>query len=206
MLEIAHRLNEQCIALLAEKGASHGTSIQCNPLSRFSELWARIDHSARVCAARCPVLLFDLNFDRADWWFRATQPAAGDARPLHAESFFPEPHASAILREILTEAWSGVRSMPFAVSIVFGMTYPVCTTIAGLTIPDIDRLVHDHARDLRPRWSENSYFWRGLLNASIAADEDALVDHHLYCLQLLVSNLESRHQDTSNTINRRWGS
>jgi hypothetical protein len=206
VLEIAHRLNDRCIAMLTHLAASQATTIDCNPVTRLSELWAQVSASARERAARCPVLLVDLNFNSADWWNRAAQRSAGGTCQMFAHSFFPEAWASAILREVLIEAWSAARSMPYAVSLIFGMTSQVCATIANLKIPDIDRIALDHACDLRPRWSDNAHFWRALLNASIAADDETLADLHLYCLQLLVSSLDLQHQETSSTIHRRLGS
>lgn len=206
VLEIAHRLNDQCIAMLAHMAASQATTIDCNPVTRLSELWTQVNASARVLAARCPVLLVDLNFNSADWWNRAAQRSAGGTCSMLPHSFFPEAWASAMLREVLIEAWSAARSMPYAVSLIFGMTSSVCATIANLKIPDIDRIALDHACDLRPRWSDNAHFWRGLLNASIAGDDEEIADLHLYCLQLLVSSLDPQHQETYSTINRRWGS
>ena len=114
VLEIAHRLNDQCIAMLAHMAGSQATTIDCNPVTRLSELWAQVSASARVLAARCPVLLVDLNFNSADWWKRAAQRPAGGTCSMLAHSYFPEAWAGAMLREVLIEAWSAARSMPYA--------------------------------------------------------------------------------------------
>ena len=70
MLQTAHRLNGRCISLLAETVRTGGASIELQAMYGLRALWAQVD--ARVCerAGRCPVLLLDLNFQRADWWTR----------------------------------------------------------------------------------------------------------------------------------------
>src|SRR5579862_8362694 len=70
MLQTAHRLNERCLSLLAETARTGGASVELRVMCDLRGLWAQVD--ARVCerAGRCPVLLLDLNFQRADWWRR----------------------------------------------------------------------------------------------------------------------------------------
>ena len=67
LLPTAHRLNERCFSLLAET-VRKGAGLEQHGMYGLRELWAQVD--ARVCerAGRCPVLLMDLNFQRADWW------------------------------------------------------------------------------------------------------------------------------------------
>jgi hypothetical protein len=187
MLQTAHRLNERCIYLLAETVRTGGPSVEQHAMYCLRELCAQVD--ARVCerAGRCPVLLLDLNFQRADWWSRIGH---GDARASSVNgpsALFTGEHATSLLREILMEAWSIGRSMPHAASLVFGMEPRVSSAIADLSVPELDQLAATYARYLRPRWEENRVFWQRMLLAAIGADDDALAYAHLHCLQLLGS-------------------
>jgi len=187
MLQTAHRLNERCFSLLAETVRTGGASIELHAMYRLRELWAQVD--ARVCerAGRCPVLLLDLNFQRADWWRWVGQ---GDDRAsgVNVQSaLFAIERATPLLREILMEAWSIGRSIPHAVNLVFGMEPRVSSAIADLSVPELDQVAVVYARYLRPRWEENGVFWRRLLLAAIGADDEALAHAHLHCLQLLGS-------------------
>ena len=195
VLEVAHRLNEECIAALAEAAAPHEPPADFNPVAGLSELWRQLDGPAVSRASRSAVLLVDLNFARADWWSRAAQSSARSNPCACAGSAFPIEIARDLLREVLTETWSAHRSMPHALSLIFGMTRTVCAEIASLKVSAIDRIVLEHAGELRPRWSENLEFWRRMLEASIAADEEMLADLHLYSLQLLGGELISLHRD-----------
>ena len=187
MLQTAHRLNERCFSLLAETVLTGGASIELHAMYRLRELWAQVD--ARVCerAGRCPVLLLDLNFQRADWW-RWVGQGDGRASGVNVPSaLFTEEDATPLWREILMEAWSIGRSIPHAASLVFGMEPHVSSAIADLSVPELDQVAVVYARYLRPRWEENCVFWRRLLLAAIGADDEALAHAHLHCLQLLGS-------------------
>lgn len=201
VLQVAHRLNEECIAALAKAAAAEHCAADFNLLIELSELWLELDDAAISRAARCPVLLLDLNFDRAEWWSRAAQGAAwSNARPL-AGSVFPIEIVRDLLREVLTETWSAHRSMPRAVNLVFGMAPAVAEVIASLKASTIERIVLEHAGELRPRWGETLDFWRRLLQASIRADEEGLADLHLYALQLLGGSL-ALHAEVSGPNDR----
>ena len=149
------------------------------------ELWARIDSRACERAASCPIVLLDLNFQHHDWWRAfATRNSEIDSIKSQRAHFAPE-RAEPLLREILMEAWSMGRSMPHAASLIFGMSPPVTAAIAGLSAPDIDRVVIERLGELRPRWENNRIFWRSLLQAAVGTDDDALGAMVLYSLQLL---------------------
>jgi len=187
MLQTAHRLNERCISLLAETVRTGGASIELHAMCRLRELWAQVD--ARVCerAGRCPVLLLDLNFQRADWWSRAGH-VDGRASSINGPpALFTVEHATPLLREILMESWSIGRSMPHVARLIFGMEPRVSSAIADLSIPELDQLAVLYARYLRPRWEESRVFWQRLLLAAIGTDDEALAHVHLHCLQLLGS-------------------
>jgi hypothetical protein len=44
-------------------------------------------------------------------------------------------------------------------------------------------------RHLKARWPESRSFWKGLLEAAIGTDDQALANVHLHCLQLLGSEV-----------------
>jgi hypothetical protein len=169
-----HHFNERGLALIAE--SAH----RDEPLAA---LWAQVDARALKRAARCPVLLMGLYFHRPDQWQRITQKRApSEVTPA------PTP-AAALLREILLEAWTLGRTMPRALNLLFGMASEVTAAIVQLAAPDIDRIAVEEARHLKARWPESRNFWTGLLQAAIGADNQALANVHLHCLQLLGSEV-----------------
>jgi hypothetical protein len=178
-LATVRQLNARCLALLAE---------QLHVDVTLSALWAKVD--ARVCerAGRCAVLLFDLNFQRPEWWQRASQRSADLLLTVGVHA--PETERAALLvRAILMNALTIGRTMPRALSLIFGMASPVTATIAQMGPTEIDRIAVEEARHLKARWPESRSFWKGLLEAAIGTDDQALANVHLHCLQLLGSEL-----------------
>ena len=204
VLQVAHRLNEECIAALANAAAAEHRAADFNLIVELSELWMALDQAAIARAARCPVLLLDLNFARADWWHGAARGAAHPASRVLNGGVFPIEIPRDVLREVLTETWSAHRSMPRAVNLIFGMRPAVGEAIASLRVSAIERIVLEHASELRPRFGETLDFWRKLLQVSLDADAEGLADLHLYALQLLGRNLDL-HADSSSP-NERTGS
>jgi len=178
-LSTVHQLNKRSVALLA--GLPHEDAV-------LEALWAQVDE--RVCerAGRCPVLLVDLHFQRRDWWQRASQRSAD---PLPSENqYSPEvERAASLLCEILIDAWTMGRTMPRALNLVFGMAPPVLTMILQMGPPELERIAVEEAPRLKTRWPESRSFWKGLLEAAIGTDDQALANVHLHCLQLLGSDL-----------------
>ncbi len=178
-LATVRRLNTRCIARLAEQPHDDAT---------LSALWTQVDARACERAGRCPVLLIDLNFQRPERWQRPSQRSAD---PLLAEgaSAVHTEGAVSLVREILMDARTIGRTMPRALNLIFGMVSPVTATIIQMGVPEIDRIAVEEGRHLKARWSESRSFWKGLLQASIGTDDQALANVHLHCLQLLGSEV-----------------
>ena len=83
----------------------------------------------------------------------------------------------------------GLRTMPRALNLIFGMASPVAAAISQMGVPEIDRIAMDEGPHLRARWPESRSFWKGLLRAAIGTDDQALANVHLHCLQLLGSEV-----------------
>jgi hypothetical protein len=178
-LETVHKLNTRCIARLAE---------QPHEDAALSALWAQVDARASERAGRCPVLLIDLNFQRPERWQRQSQRSAD---LLHADgaSAVDTEVAVSLVREILMDARTIGRTMPRALNLIFGMASPVAATIIDMGVPEIDRIAVEEGRRLKARWPESRSFWKGLLQAAIGTDDQALANVHLHCLQLLGSEV-----------------
>ena len=184
VLATVRQLNTRCFALLAAEKPLDDESL--------SALWAQVDARACERAGRCPVILIDLNFQRADWWQRASQRSADPVATDGARA--PETdRAVSLVREILIDAWTISRTMPRALNLIFGMASPVSATMARLGAPEIDLIATKEARHLKARWPESRSFWKGLLEAVLSTDDQALANVHLHALQLLGSEMVARH-------------
>jgi hypothetical protein len=178
-LATVRQLNTRCISRLAKQPHEDAT---------LSELWAQVDARACERAGRCPVLLIDLKFQRPEWRQHASHRIADPllsegANTLEAEG------AVSLVREILMDARTIGRTMPRALNLIFGMASPVVEAISQMGVPEIDRIAMEEGPHLRARWPESRSFWKGLLQASIGTDDQALANVHLHCLQLLGSEV-----------------
>ena len=152
-LATVRQLNTRCVARLAEQPHEDAT---------LSALWAQVDARACERAGRCPVLLVDLNFQRPEWWQRASQRSVGLLLPEDA-SLRDTGGAVALVREILMDARTIGRTMPRALNLIFSMASPVTATIIQMGVPEIDRIAAEEGRHLKARWPESRSFWKGLL-------------------------------------------
>jgi hypothetical protein len=177
-LAVVHHLNERCLALLAQ---------QAHEDDALSALWARADDRVYERAGRCPVLLMDLHFHRADWWQRTSHQKSGGSLPPVVPHTPSTERAVSLLREILMQTWTIGSTMPRALNLIFGMASEVTATIVQMGPLEIDRIASEEARHLKARWPESRSFWKGLLEAAIGTDDQALANIHLHCLQLLGS-------------------
>jgi len=166
-------------SLVAPASGSHAVGA----LQQFAG-W--LDYRACQRAGRCPVLLVNLRFQDGGWWDRiAKEPTAPQLNAPAA--LFAQEHAAPLLREILMEACSVSRSMPSAASFLFGMSPLATQAISRLTMHDIERIVTQNARHLRPRWENSGTFWPQLLRAATGTDNEAMVNIQLHCLSLMGS-------------------
>ena len=189
ILDTVRRLNEHCFALLAQSARAERPPLECKAVYQHSGLWAKADSRASIRAARCPALLVDLNFQRADWWRRISGDSHGSPPAAERCVFSSAAQTASLVREVLTEAWGAARWMPSATTLLFGMVPPVTAVIARLPASGIDRIVAEHFASIRPRWEHRGEFWRHLLQAAVGTDERELDSVHIYCLQLLGTEL-----------------
>jgi hypothetical protein len=178
-LVTVRQLNTRWLALLAK---------QPHDDVALSVLWAQMDTRACERAGRCPVLLIDLNLQRPESRQRASLRSADPLRPEGASAPDTEP-AVALVREILMDARTIGQTIPRALNLIFGSTSAATATIIQMGVLEIDRISVEEAQHLKPRWPESRSFWKGLLQAAIGTDDQALANVHLHCLQLLGSEV-----------------
>ena len=185
------RLNERGLALLIKAAQAGLYAQEWASWREVFPLWAYASETTVGCAARCPMVLLDFNFQCVAWWSRVinAQPCAGSRRP-HLSAFHTD-EAIPLARDLLLEAWSAARSMPHVASLMFGMAPEVTALIAPLSPRDLDRVVVQDIQEMRLRWENRPPFWKELFHAATQKDDESLANVHLHCLQLLGGELAS---------------
>jgi hypothetical protein len=188
-LRRVHALNERCLEVMVQLARADRERPAIDVVNRFRSLWCSLDVPARQRAARCPVLLIDVHFQSWDWWRWANDPRSGNRRAVLPQPYFPARAAGELMRETLMLAWSTAGADQSTASVLLGMTPAVSKIIAELEPQDVERIAARYSRHLRPRWEDLPQFWRRLLSAARAGDEDLLHDAHLHSIQLLGGEL-----------------
>lgn len=188
-LRRVYALNEHCLEVMARLAKNERERTAIEVVNQLRGIWRGMDIAARQCAARCPVLLLDAQFQDEEWWRWAK-----DARSRYRPTVSPQPYfaprdGGALMRETLMLAWSMAGNDPNAAIALLGMTPTVSGIIAELGPQQVERIATLHASIVRPRWAGFPGFWRKLLQAACAGDEDSLHDVRLYSIQLLGGEL-----------------
>ena len=184
--QIAQGLNERCFEWLA-RIARADTASPLEILSRNRDLWMKFDSRACTRAARNPIVLFDCNFGRYDWWIRA---ASRDAEPFRihgCREHWDAEYATPVLRDILSEARTIAVADPRAANLIFGTSSLGVTLLASLTPSDIDRIAVQSVFEFRPRWADKTVFWRNFLSAAIGESDEEMEEAYFFSLQMLGS-------------------
>ena len=183
-LDRVRHLNEKCIVAAASRVVEE-ESRSTKVLSVYRDLWRRMDLIGCKRAARCPVLLFDLQFENPVWWDWIVHQGPRPVKTPDTEPLLPITEAAPLLREILVEACVIALSHPRAARLVFGMAPAVVEAMTGLRASEIDSIVLTHAAELRLRWADNLVFWKNLLLAATDGTDGDITQVRLHCLQLL---------------------
>ncbi len=184
--QIAQDLNERCFEWLARIARADTTS-PLEILSRNRDLWMMFDSRACTRAARNPIVLFDCNFGRYDWWIRVASRDAEPFRIKGGREYCNAENATPVLRDILTEARTIAVADPRAANLIFGAPSAGVTLLASLTLSDIDRIAVQNVFEFRPRFADKTVFWRNFLSAAVGESDEEMEEAYFFCLQMLGS-------------------
>ena len=174
-IPLAHQLNEQCVELVCELA----NDLLAQELPPFKlqnrDLWRLLEPEARKRVAAFPFVIVDLRFKDAEPWQLAIDghPMAADESMLY--SGFPSRLFEDLALETLLFARQAAREDVNVAIAMFGMTLNVARLIASLTVSQVRVIALRNASQLRVRWDKHPDFWRDLLVACRAGDEQALV-------------------------------
>jgi hypothetical protein len=150
-----------------------------------------MDLVACTRAARIPVILLDLHFQREDWWRNAGRPNGEYRATAPVASNLPADYAAELTREALIIAWLAVQRARRSASLLFGMSDAVANYLGELTPQQLNRIAERSSHELRIRWQSKPEFWRKLFAAGQSGSANELCEVHLFGLQLLGGDLMS---------------
>lgn len=192
-LDLVHQLNEHCLELLAGVAAAHAGND--SPLvSANRDLWAQLGPEARKRAALLPFVILDLNFADETWWRQAIDAPASTLHEPDSTNWLPSDLCERLVQETLMFAWQMARSDRTAAQVSFGMR-PTVSVIIGELMPGQVRAIASRASgDIHVRWEQDGRFWREILLAADAGNDEAIAELHLHAKLQLLGPLVYPHQ------------
>lgn len=188
-LRRVYALNEHCLEVMSQLARDDRERTTIEAVNQLRGAWRALDVTARQRAATCPVLLLDAQFQNEEWWRWAKDARPRYRRTVSPQSCFAPKQAEALMRETLMLVWSIAGAEPNAATVLFGVTPTVGNIIAEFGPQQVERIAALHGSSVRPRWADIPDFWRKLLRAACADDEESLHDVRLYSIQLLGGEL-----------------
>lgn len=140
-------------------------------------------------AARLPFVILDLHFTDEAWWRRETEWPQSAVHESDSRNGFPPELGERLMHETLMFAWQMARSDCIAAQVSFAMRPSVAATIGALMPNQVRAIASRRGGEIRVRWDDDSHFWRELLLAAAAGDDEAILDLHLHAKLLLFGAL-----------------
>ena len=108
-------------------------------------------------------------------------------------AYFPPDMARSITRRMLVYGWHLARSRPRVACLVFGSTMAGIESLAACSLASLEAAADRNAESLRPRWSNQTAFWRELLLAASAGADRRLHELLLGGVQRLAAETLAAH-------------
>ncbi len=182
-------LNAECLGLLAARAAEAAPGAPIPPLlSVLRRPWESLTAQAVRRLAGAPFCLFDPGIASASRWLELRGRAVHDMTQRIEPVYFDAAAASSITRRALVYGWHLSRSRPRAACLVFGCNIAAVEALAACSLTVLDVAADRNASQLRPRWPNQTTFWRELLAAAADADDRRLHELLLGGIQKLAAD------------------
>ncbi len=187
-------LNAECLGLMAARAAESGCDASMpSLLSALRGQWESLTAQAVRRLAAAPFCLFDPGIASASRWLELRGRAVNDMIQHVESAYFEAEAARSITRRALVYGWHLSRSRPRAACLVFGCTNAAVEALAACSLSVLDAAADRNAPQLRPRWPNQTAFWRELLAAASAADDGRLHELQLGGIQRLAADSFAAH-------------
>lgn len=197
-LDLVYQFNERCIQLLREVAAADAHLTTLPMISENRDLWARMAPELLRAASRMPFVVSDAQFMNATWWSRVTGGQSGDDGPNELLNGLPLETSEHLMHETTMFAWQTARWDRTVAQMSLAMSPSVVAIVAGLTPQQIRAISTREKRAVRIRWAADAQFWRDLLMAAEARNNERMAALHLHAKLLLcgeLAQLQCDHAD-----------
>lgn len=164
MLEPLAEINEEVVELLT--GACAPGHAGSAVISALRWRWEALGTPARARLARCPYLLLDAGFARAELWAALPRASVNDAQlPTDAGNRL-RPMPTPLIRRVLLLAWHLARANRLTARLALGMSADCAQLLAGCRLADLEWFAEQRPAFVRPRWEDRPELWHALMGAA----------------------------------------
>lgn len=188
-LDLVYQLNERCLETLCEVAAPDARPTNLPIVTENRELWVHLEPGARQKAARVPFVIVDAHFKEQAWWRKITADGPHEAESEEPTSGLPREASEHLMHETTIFAWQTARWDKTVAQMSLGMSLSVADVIAALTPQQIRAIAARERQGVQVRWADDPRFWRDLLSAAKAGDDQKLAELHLHAKLLMTSEL-----------------
>jgi len=187
-------LNSECLGqLVLRAGESDAIAPAPSLLLSLHGQWASLPaHAVRRLSA-APFSLFDAGFATAPRWVEMRTRGVHELPQRVEPGYFPPDMARSITRRMLVYGWHLARSRPRVACLVFGSTIAGIESLAACSLASLEAAADRNAESLRPRWANQTGFWRELLLAASAGADRRLHELLLGGVQRLAAETLAAH-------------
>jgi hypothetical protein len=187
-------LNSECLGqLVLRAGEGDATASAPSLLHSLRGPWASLPaHAVRRLSA-APFSLFDAGFATAPRWLEVRTRGVHELPQRVEPAYFPPDLARSITRRMLVYGWHLARSRPRVACLVFGSTIAGIESLAACSLASLEAAADRNAESLRPRWANQTGFWRELLLAASAGADRRLHELLLGGVQRLAAETLAAH-------------
>lgn len=187
-------LNSECLGQLVLRAAeSDATAVAPVLLVSLRGQWASLQAQAVRRLSAAPFSLFDAGFASAPRWLELRTRGVHELPQRVEPAYFEPEMARSITRRMLVYGWHLARSRPRAACLVFGSTMAGIESLAACSLASLEAAADRNAEALRPRWSNQTTFWRQLLLAASAGADARLHELLLGGVQRLAAETLAAH-------------
>lgn len=187
-------LNSECLGQLVLRAAeSDATAAAPVLLVSLRGQWASLQSQAVRRLSAAPFSLFDAGFASAPRWLELRTRGVHELPQRVEPAYFEPEMARSITRRMLVYGWHLARSRPRAACLVFGSTMAGIESLAACSLASLEAAADRNAEALRPRWSNQTTFWRELLLAASAGADVRLHELLLGGVQRLAAETLAAH-------------
>ena len=181
-------VNSQLLEALTECARSGNSEFPLDQSLRDRVAALALDE--RQKAARCGVLLADVNFVEFACWREVALEGESNRSTEFLRAWLSIEKSRSLAHSVLLIAWHVIQANPAVARVLLGMSESGVAAYRELSIADLTHIALSHPEWVRPRWAHQLEVWSDLVGLAPAGGTQNLRSVTLRCLQVSARDLK----------------